>query len=124
MIEREYADLEEVWLAEKAAVQGAIQIKSDIEQAKLNLVSPAGSGGSAARDSAHGLLPDLERRLLCGLRRRSAGADAIRSRVTEEEVAEVVSRWTGIPIAKMLEGDREKLYCAWKRYCTSGWSDR
>ena len=109
-IEREYASLEEVWLAEKAAVQGATQIKSDIEQAKLDL-EVARRAGDLTRMSEiqHGLLPDLERRLQAASAEDVPEPTLLRSRVTEEEVAEVVSRWTGIPIAKMLEGDREKL---------------
>ena len=109
-IAREYADLEEVWLAEKAAVQGVTQIKSDIEQAKLEL-EVARRAGDLARMSEiqHGLLPELERRLLTASDEAQPEPTLLRSRVTEEEVAEVVSRWTGIPVAKMLEGDREKL---------------
>ncbi len=109
-IEREYADLEEVWLAEKAAVQGATQIKSDIEQAKLDS-EVARRVGDLTRVSEiqHGLLPDLERRLQAASAEDVPEPTLLRWRVTEEEVAEVVSRWTGIPIAKMLEGDREKL---------------
>jgi ATP-dependent Clp protease ATP-binding subunit ClpB len=110
VIEREYTDLEEVWLAEKAAVQGATQIKSDIEQAKLDL-EVARRAGDLTRMSEiqHGVLPDLERRLQGASAEDMPEPTLLRSRVTEEEVAEVVSRWTGIPIAKMLEGDREKL---------------
>ena len=110
VIEREYTDLEEVWLAEKAAVQGAAQIKSDIEQAKLDL-EVARRAGDLTRMSEiqHGVLPDLERRLQGASAEDMPEPTLLRSRVTEEEVAEVVSRWTGIPIAKMLEGDREKL---------------
>ena len=110
VIEHEYADLEEVWLAEKAAVQGSTQIKSDIEQAKLDL-ELARRAGDLTRMSEiqHGLLPDLERRLQAASAEDVPEPTLLRSRVTEEEVAEVVSRWTGIPIAKMLEGDREKL---------------
>ena len=108
-VEREFVSLEEIWSAEKAAVQSTAQIKSDIEEAKFEL-DQARRAGDLTRMSElqHGVLPDLERRL--------ASADEVqpeptllRSRVTEDEVAEVVSRWTGIPVAKMLEGDREKL---------------
>ena len=107
---REYADLEEIWLAEKAAVQGVTQIKSDIEQAKLEL-EVARRAGDLARMSEiqHGLLPDLERRLLAASDDELPEPTLLRSRVSEEEVADVVSRWTGIPVAKMLESDREKL---------------
>ena len=107
---REYADLEEIWLAEKAAVQAVTQIKSDIEQAKLEL-EVARRAGDLARMSEiqHGLLPDLERRLLAASDDELPEPTLLRSRVSEEEVADVVSRWTGIPVAKMLESDREKL---------------
>jgi len=110
VIEREYADLEEIWLAEKAAVQGTAQIKGEIEQAKLDL-EVARRAGDLTRMSEiqHGVLPDLERRLAMAADADQPEPTLLRSRVTEEEVAEVVSRWTGIPVAKMLEGDREKL---------------
>jgi ATP-dependent Clp protease ATP-binding subunit ClpB len=110
VIERDYADLEEVWLAEKAAVQGVTQIKSDIEQAKLDLEVARRAGDLAGMSEIqHGLLPDLERRLQAASAEDQPEPTLLRSRVTEEEVAEVVSKWTGVPIAKMLEGDREKL---------------
>ena len=109
-IGREFSDLEEIWKAEKAAVQGAAQIKSEIEQIKTELEA-AHRAGDLARMSEiqYGVLPELEKRLAEASRDELPAAQLLRSRVTEEEVAEVVSRWTGIPIAKMLEGDREKL---------------
>ena len=109
-IGREFSDLEEIWKAEKAAVQGAAQIKSEIEQLKTELEA-AHRAGDLARMSEiqYGVLPELEKRLAEASRDDLPAAQLLRSRVTEEEVAEVVSRWTGIPIAKMLEGDREKL---------------
>lgn len=108
-VEREFVSLEEVWLAEKAAVQSTAQIKSDIEEAKFDL-EQARRAGDLTRMSElqHGVLPDLERRLVSA-DEMQAEPTLLRSRVTEDEVAEVVSRWTGIPVAKMLEGDREKL---------------
>ncbi len=111
-IASEYADLEEVWLAEKAAVQGVTQIKSDIERAKLDL-EVARRAGDLARMSEiqHGILPELEHRLLAASDDAQPEPTLLRSRVTEEEVADVVSRWTGIPVAKMLQGERERLLC-------------
>jgi ATP-dependent Clp protease ATP-binding subunit ClpB len=110
VIEREFSDLEEVWKAEKAAVQGAAQIKSEIEQAKLDLESARRAGDlSRMSEIQYGRLPDLEKQLESAVAVEATAPTLLRSRVTEEEVAEVVSRWTGIPIAKMLEGDREKL---------------
>jgi ATP-dependent Clp protease ATP-binding subunit ClpB len=109
-IEREYADLEEIWLAEKAVVQGAAQIRSQIEQAKLDLDVARRAGDlTAMSEIQHGVLPELERQLVLAADVEAPEPTLLRSRVTDEEVAEVVSRWTGIPIAKMLEGDREKL---------------
>jgi len=109
-IEREYADLEEIWLAEKAVVQGAAQIRSLIEQTKLDLDVARRAGDlTAMSEIQHGVLPELERQLISAANVEAPEPTLLRSRVTDEEVAEVVSRWTGIPIAKMLEGDREKL---------------
>jgi len=107
---REYSDLEEIWKAEKASLQGAAQIKSEIEQAKLELEA-AGRSGDLTRMSElqYGRLPELEKQLTSAQEAENAERTLLRNKVTEEEVAEVVSRWTGIPIAKMLEGDRDKL---------------
>ena len=109
-IERDYAGLEEIWLAEKAAVQSVTQIKSDIEQAKLDLEVARRAGDlTVMSEIQHGRLPELEQRLQAAADADQSEPTLLRSRVTDEEVAEVVSRWTGIPIAKMLESDREKL---------------
>ncbi len=107
---REYSDLEEIWKAEKASLQGAAQIKSEIEQAKLELEA-AGRSGDLTRMSElqYGRLPELEKQLSQAQEAENAERTLLRNKVTEEEVAEVVSRWTGIPVAKMLEGDRDKL---------------
>ncbi len=111
-VEREYADLEEIWKSEKATVQGAAQIKSDLEQAKQELEA-AHRASDLARMSElqYGVIPELEKRLQQADQTETAERTLLRNKVTDEEVAEVVSRWTGIPIAKMLEGDREKLLC-------------
>ena len=109
-VQREFADLEEVWTAEKAVVHGSAQIKSEIEQAKLDLEAAHRSGDlGRMSEIQYGVIPELEKRL-----EAAEGADTpeptlLRSRVTEDEVAEVVSRWTGIPVSKMLEGDRSRL---------------
>jgi ATP-dependent Clp protease ATP-binding subunit ClpB len=110
LVQREYSDLEEIWKAEKASVQGAAQIKSDIEQVKLELESARRAGDlTRMSEIQYGVLPELEKKLELASADEGAPLQLLRSRVTEEEVAEVVSRWTGIPVAKMLEGDREKL---------------
>ena len=109
-VQREFADLEEVWTAEKAVVHGSAQIKSEIEQAKLDLEAAHRTGDlGRMSEIQYGVIPELEKRL-----EAAEGADTpeptlLRSRVTEAEVAEVVSRWTGIPVSKMLEGDRSRL---------------
>ena len=109
-IEREFSDLEEIWRTEKAAVQGVAHLKSEIERVKSEL-EVAHRAGDLAKMSElqYGQLPELEKRLAEASSEDQPAPQLLRSRVTEEEVAEVVSRWTGIPITKMLEGDREKL---------------
>lgn len=109
-VEREYSDLEEIWKAEKASLQGAAQIKSDIEQAKLELESARRAGDlSRMSELQYGRLPELEKLLAQAEESEHTERQLLRNNVTDEEVAEVVSRWTGIPVAKMLEGDRDKL---------------
>ncbi|MEL6447690.1 MAG: ATP-dependent chaperone ClpB [Pseudomonadota bacterium] len=110
-LEREYADLEEVWKAEKAAMQGATHIKEAIERARLELEN-ARRAGDLARMSEiqYGQLPELEKQLESALSTETTEKPTlVRNKVTDEEVAEIVSRWTGIPVSKMLEGERDKL---------------
>ncbi|OHZ03235.1 ATP-dependent chaperone ClpB [Salinicola sp. MIT1003] len=112
-LEREYADLEEVWKAEKASIQGAAQYKADLEQARIDLEAARRQGDlGRMSELQYGVIPRLEQQIAESS--DSASADTaqhqlLRSNVTEEEIAEVVSRWTGIPVAKMLEGERDKL---------------
>ncbi|MEL7312512.1 MAG: AAA family ATPase, partial [Pseudomonadota bacterium] len=109
-LEREYSDLEEVWKAEKSAMKGATHIKESIERARLELEN-ARRAGDLARMSEiqYGQLPDLEKQLEDALASESEVPSLVRTSVTDEEVAEIVSRWTGIPVSRMLEGEREKL---------------
>lgn len=109
-VEKEFADLEEVWKAEKASLQGAAAIKSEIEQVKLDLETARRAGDlTRMSELQYGRLPELEKQLEQAHAAESAERTLLRNKVSDEEVAEVVSRWTGIPISKMLEGDREKL---------------
>jgi ATP-dependent Clp protease ATP-binding subunit ClpB len=109
-VQKEFADLEEVWVAEKAQVQGSAQIKSEIEQAKMELEAAHRSGDLARMSEIqYGVIPELEKRLEVADGADQPEPTLLRSRVTEDEVAGVVSRWTGIPVAKMLEGDRSRL---------------
>ena len=109
-LEREYADLEEVWKAEKAAVQGTTHIKEELERARLELEA-AHRAQDLGRMSElqYGRIPALEQRLNSAQAAEGREPQLLRNKVTDEEVAEVVSKWTGIPVSKMLEGEREKL---------------
>jgi ATP-dependent Clp protease ATP-binding subunit ClpB len=109
-LEKEFADLEEVWLAEKAAMQGATHIKEEIERARLELET-AHRANDLARMSElqYGRLPELEKQLEEALQAEDQETTLLRNNVTDEEVAEIVSKWTGIPVSKMLEGEKEKL---------------
>ena len=109
-LEREYSDLDEILKAEKASLHGAQQIKSDLENARIEL-DAAHRAGDLARMSEiqYGVIPELEKQLEMAAEGETAEMTLLRNKVTEEEVAEVVSMWTGIPVSKMLEGEREKL---------------
>jgi len=109
-LEREYADLEEIWTSEKAEVQGSAQIQQKIEQSRQELETARRKGDlSRMAELQYGVIPDLERSLQMVDQHGKAENQLLRNKVTEEEIAEVVSKWTGIPVAKMLEGEREKL---------------
>jgi len=109
-MEREFSDLEEIWKSEKAAVQGTTHIKEEIERARAEL-EMAHRAQDLARMSEiqYGRLPELEKQLKQAEVGETGGFRLLRNRVTEDEIAEVVSRWTGIPVSRMLEGEREKL---------------
>ena len=107
-LEREYADLDEVWKAEKASLRGAQDIKEELEAARMALEAARRSSDLARMSELqYGRIPELERRLAAAT--EPVHHELLRNKVTDEEVAEVVYRWTGIPVAKLLEGDREKL---------------
>ena len=109
--EREYSDLEEIWTSEKAEVQGSAQIQQKIEQARQELEVARRSGNlNRMAELQYGIIPDLERSLqMVDEHSSKTENQLLRSKVTEEEIAEVVSKWTGIPVSKMLEGERDKL---------------
>ena len=109
-LEKEYSDLEEIWKAEKATAQGAAQIKEELERARLDF-DAARRAGDLGRMSElqYGKIPELEKRLQAAQEAEKQVPTLVRNKVTEEEVAEVVSKWTGIPVSKMLESEREKL---------------
>lgn len=109
-IEREYGDLEEIWRAEKAALQGSHEIKSQLEQARFELEEKRRKGDLARMSELqYGIIPQLEKQLDMASQAEMMEMKLLRNKVTDEEIAEVVSKWTGIPVSKMLEGEREKL---------------
>ncbi|WPN99079.1 ATP-dependent chaperone ClpB [Pseudomonas sp. MUP55] len=109
-LEREYSDLEEIWTSEKAEVQGSAQIQQKIEQSRQELEAARRKGDlSRMAELQYGVIPDLERSLQMVDQHGHSENQLLRSKVTEEEIAEVVSKWTGIPVSKMLEGERDKL---------------
>ena len=109
-LEKEFSDLEEIWKAEKAAMQGATHIKEELERARLELET-AHRANDLARMSElqYGRIPELEKQLEGAMQAATVEKTLLRNNVTEEEVAEIVSQWTGIPVSKMLEGEKEKL---------------
>ncbi|WP_339898455.1 ATP-dependent chaperone ClpB [uncultured Gilvimarinus sp.] len=109
-LERHYAELEEIWRSEKAALHGSQEIKSNLEQARLDLET-ARRAGDLGRMSElqYGIIPELEKQLDMASQVDMMEMTLLRNRVGDEEIAEVVSKWTGIPVSKMLEGEREKL---------------
>ncbi|MGZ5577097.1 MAG: ATP-dependent chaperone ClpB [Methylobacter sp.] len=109
-LEKEYSDLEEIWKAEKASLQGSASIKEKLEQAKTELeaASRAGDLGKMS-ELQYGIIPALEKQLHSDVPTEEHKMTLLRNKVTEEEIAEVVSKWTGIPVSKMMEGERDKL---------------
>ncbi|GAB0149227.1 ATP-dependent Clp protease ATP-binding subunit ClpB [Marichromatium gracile] len=110
-LEREFADLDEVWKSEKAAVAGTAHIKEALDRARVEMET-ARRAGDLGRMSElqYGRIPELEKQLASA----AAGAEQgdnrlLRNKVSDEEIAEIVSRWTGIPVSRMLEGERDKL---------------
>ena len=109
-LEREYSELEEIWKAEKAAVQGTTHIKEELERARQELETARRAGDlTRMSELQYGRIPDLEKQLEMASQLEQQETKLLRNNVTEEEIAEVVSKWTGIPVSKMLEGEREKL---------------
>jgi ATP-dependent Clp protease ATP-binding subunit ClpB len=109
-LEKEYSDLEEIWKAEKAEVQGEAHIKEELEQAKRDLEAARRAQDlQRMSEIQYGRIPALEKRLAQVTGAEKKESRLLRNKVTDEEVAEVVSKWTGIPVSKMLEGEREKL---------------
>lgn len=109
-LELRYSDLEEVWNSEKAALQGHQHIKEQLDQARTDLEIARRAGDlNRMSELQYGKIPSLEKQLDLALQAEMQEMSLLKNRVSEEEIAEVLSRWTGIPVARMLEGEREKL---------------
>ena len=109
-LEKQYADLEEVWKAEKAQVQGTAHIRTELERVRLEFeAARRASDWARMAELQHGTIPALEKRLAEAQAAEQKETQLVRNKVTEEEIAEVVSKWTGIPVSKMLQGEKEKL---------------
>ena len=109
-VERESADLEEIWKAEKAALAGSHQVQADLERARTEFDAARRAGDlNRMSELQYGVIPALEKQLAAASHSGGSPNQLLRNRVTEEEVAEIVSKWTGIPVSKMLEGERDKL---------------
>lgn len=108
--EKDYADLDEVWAAEKASLHGAQNIKEELEQCRLDLEAASRAGDlSKMSELQYGKIPELEKQLQSASSSDAIEMHLLRNKVTEEEIAEVVSKWTGIPVAKMMGGEKERL---------------
>ena len=110
VLEKEYADLDEIWKAEKASVEGATHLKTELEQARVDLEAARREGDlEKMAQIQYSVIPKLEEQLVKAASEEQVEKQLLRNKVTEEEIAEVVSKWTGIPVTKMLEGERDKL---------------
>ncbi|KJY87985.1 ATP-dependent chaperone ClpB [Pseudoalteromonas piscicida] len=109
-LEAEYRELDEVWNAEKASLQGTQVIKAELEQARLDLeVARRASDLQRMSELQYGRIPELERKLDLASQAEMQEMSLLKNQVGEDEIAEILSRWTGIPVAKMLQSEREKL---------------
>ncbi|MDD1623946.1 MAG: AAA family ATPase, partial [Methylococcaceae bacterium] len=109
-LEKEYSDLEEIWKAEKASLQGSASIKEKLEHARTDLEAASRANDlNRQAELRYGIIPALEKQLTMAASGETQKMTLLRNKVTEEEIAEVVSKWTGIPVSKMMEGERDKL---------------
>ncbi|HEY7840290.1 MAG TPA: ATP-dependent chaperone ClpB [Gammaproteobacteria bacterium] len=109
-VESEFRELEQVWVAEKAALAGSHTIKEKLEKARLEFDAARRAGDlNRMSELQYGVMPELEKQLESAAQKDIQKMKLLRNKVTENEIAEVVSKWTGIPVAKMLEGERDKL---------------
>ena len=109
-LEKEFADLEEVWKGEKAALQGTTHIKEALDQARIEFETAKRAGNlQRMAELQYGKIPELEQQLASASDVEIKPNKLLKNKVTDEEIADIVSRWTGIPVSKMLEGEKDKL---------------
>lgn len=109
-LDADYNALDKIWKTEKAAVQGSSHIKEELDRARIELETARRAGDlTRMSELQYGRIPELEKRLADTAQKSDTKTQLLRIRVTEEEIAEVVSKWTGIPVTKMLEGEKDKL---------------
>ncbi|BBB23497.1 ATP-dependent Clp protease ATP-binding subunit ClpB [Isorropodon fossajaponicum endosymbiont JTNG4] len=109
-LEKEYADLEEIWKKEKLVVQGAHHLKEELEQAKADLESAHRNNDLAKMSELqYGIIPELEQKISVAENADTQKMTLLRNKVTEDEIAHIVARWTGIPVDKMMTGEKDKL---------------
>lgn len=110
LLEKEYAELDEIWSSEKASVHGAQNIKAELDRARVELEAAQRSGDlTKMSELQYGKIPELEAKLEQVSEQDTEEMQLLRNKVSDVEIAEVVSKWTGVPVSKMLEGEREKL---------------
>lgn len=110
VLEKEYAELDEIWSSEKASVHGAQNIKAELDRARVELEAAQRTGDlTKMSELQYGKIPELEAKLEQVSEQDTQEMQLLRNKVSDVEIAEVVSKWTGVPVSKMLEGEREKL---------------
>jgi ATP-dependent Clp protease ATP-binding subunit ClpB len=109
-LEREFSDYDEIWKSEKATLQGSTHIKEELDRARLDFeTARRASDLNRMSELQYGRIPELESQLSTVSEAEATPMTLLRNKVSDEEIAEVVSTWTGIPVSKMLEGERDKL---------------
>lgn len=109
-LSKSYSDLEEIWKADKATLQGTQHVKEELEQARIQIDAARRAGDLAKMSEIqYGVIPDLEKKIKNASSNENRQTQLLRNNVSENEIAEVVSKWTGIPVTKMLAGEQQKL---------------
>jgi len=109
-LEKEYSEMEEVWKAEKAKVQSTQHLKEKLDQARSEMeVAQRAMDLAKMSELQYGRIPELEKKLAAALKVEKQNFELVRNKVSEEEIAEVVAKWTHIPVSKLLEGERDKI---------------